>query len=79
MGDSLSHLDDLLVDSRRVLYTNLIYVLTESPRVNTMKCYTRNLNSYNKGAATMFLRGLRANPAVPRIFTVPSQGKGPGN
>ena len=27
-----------------------------------MQCYTSDLNSYNKGAVTMFLRGLRANP-----------------
>ena len=47
---------------KSVVYGFNIYMLTESRRVNIMKCYTRNLNSYNKGAATMFLRGLRANP-----------------
>ena len=47
---------------KSVVYGFNIYMLTESRRVNIMKRYTRNLNSYNKGAATMFLRGLRANP-----------------
>jgi len=49
---------------KSVVYEFNIYVLTESRQVNTLKCYTSDLNSYNKGAATMFLRGLRANPTV---------------
>ena len=45
-----------------VVYEFNIQSLTEFWRVQILKCYNKNLNSYNKGAVTMFLRGLRANP-----------------
>ena len=52
---------------KSVVYEFNIQVLTESRRVNILKCYTSDLNSYNKGAVTMFSRGLGANP-TPLTF-----------
>ena len=33
--------------------------LTQSRRVNILKCYTRNLNSYNKTAVTMLFKRIK--------------------